>query len=88
MMVARSLGSIAADALTVPERVLLFCVGSGTDWQTAGITGATVTMLAVRGTSRPAPAPLDRIPWCTPRLPVRRSGSASWISDRIRAVGR
>jgi hypothetical protein len=48
MMVARSLGSIAADALTVPERVLLFCVGSGTDWQTAGITGATVTMLAVK----------------------------------------
>jgi hypothetical protein len=53
MMVARSLGSIAADALTVPERVLLFCVGSGTDWQTAGITGATVTMLAVKG-------PVDR----------------------------
>ena len=49
MMVARSLGSIAADALTVPERVLLFCVGSSTDWQTAGITGATVTMLAVKG---------------------------------------
>jgi hypothetical protein len=47
MMVARSLGSIAADALTVQERVLLFCVGSGTDGQTAGITGATVTMLAV-----------------------------------------
>ena len=49
MMVARSLGSIAADALTVPERVLLFCVGSGTDSQMAGITGATVTMLAVKG---------------------------------------
>jgi hypothetical protein len=49
MMVARSLGGIAADALTVPERVLLFCVGSGTDSQTAGITGATVTMLAVKG---------------------------------------
>jgi hypothetical protein len=52
MMVARSLGSIAADALTVPERVLLFCVGSGTDRQKAGITGATVTMLAVKGARR------------------------------------
>jgi hypothetical protein len=25
--------------LTVPERVLLFCVASGTDWQKAGVTG-------------------------------------------------
>jgi hypothetical protein len=47
MMVARSLRSIAADALAVPERVLLFCVASGTDWQKAGVTGET--MLVVKG---------------------------------------
>jgi hypothetical protein len=49
MMVARNLGSIAADALTVPERVLLFCVASGTDWQRAGVTGETVTLVVVKG---------------------------------------
>ena len=31
------------------ERVLLFCVGSCTDWQRAGVTGETVTALVVRG---------------------------------------
>jgi hypothetical protein len=36
-------------ALGVRERMLLFCVGSGTDWQRAGITGETVTALVVRG---------------------------------------
>jgi hypothetical protein len=35
-------------ALTVQERLLLFCVGSGTDWQRAGVTGETVTALVVR----------------------------------------
>jgi hypothetical protein len=49
MMVARSLGSIAGDALTVPERVLLFCVASGTDWQRASVTGETVTLMVVKG---------------------------------------
>jgi hypothetical protein len=49
MMVARSLGSIAAEALTVPERLLLFCVASDTDWQKAGITGATITAMVVKG---------------------------------------
>src|ERR1700730_4891140 len=49
MKATRGLGRIAADALTVPERVLLFCVASGTDWQRAGITGETVTLLVVKG---------------------------------------
>jgi hypothetical protein len=36
--------SVAA-SLTVPERILLFCIGSGTDWQKRPrITGATVTI--------------------------------------------
>jgi hypothetical protein len=36
-------------ALTVRERVLLFCVGSSTDWQRAGIPGEMVTEMMVRG---------------------------------------
>ncbi len=32
-------------ALTVRERVLLFCVGSDTDWQRAGVTSEIVTAL-------------------------------------------
>ena len=35
--------------LSVPERVLLFCVASGTDWQRAGVTGDIVTLLVVKG---------------------------------------
>jgi hypothetical protein len=33
----------------IPERVLLFCVASDTEWERAGITGATVTAMIVRG---------------------------------------
>jgi len=36
-------------ALGVRERMLLFCVASGTDWQRAGVTGETVTALVVKG---------------------------------------
>jgi hypothetical protein len=39
--------SIAAD-LTVPERLLLFCLASAADWQ-ASITHATAQHLMVRG---------------------------------------
>jgi hypothetical protein len=35
--------------LSIPERILLFCVASGTEWEWAGVTGATVTVLVVRG---------------------------------------
>jgi hypothetical protein len=34
-------------ALGVQERVLLFCIGSGTDWKEAGVTLKTVAGLVV-----------------------------------------
>jgi hypothetical protein len=40
--------TIAAE-LGVPERVLLFCVASNTEWERAGITGTVVTAAIVRG---------------------------------------
>jgi hypothetical protein len=40
--------SIAAE-LTVPERILLFCLASDTDWQAASITHATAQQMMVRG---------------------------------------
>jgi hypothetical protein len=40
--------AIAAE-LSVPERVLLFCVASGTEWALTGVTGATATAMLVRG---------------------------------------
>jgi hypothetical protein len=40
--------NIGAD-LSIPERILLFCVASDTEWQRAGVTGATVTSMIVRG---------------------------------------
>jgi hypothetical protein len=39
--------AIAAE-LTVPERVLLFCVASGTDWVKDGVTHATAQHLLIR----------------------------------------
>jgi hypothetical protein len=35
--------------LTVRERVLLFCIAGGTDWQRAGVPGETLTGMTVRG---------------------------------------
>jgi hypothetical protein len=43
-----TVASIAAE-LTVPERLLLFCLASDTDWQAAGITHATALHMMVRG---------------------------------------
>jgi hypothetical protein len=40
--------SIATE-LTVPERLLLFCLATNTDWQEAGVTHATAQHLMVRG---------------------------------------
>jgi hypothetical protein len=34
--------------LTVPERLLLFCLATGTDWQAASITHATAHQMMVR----------------------------------------
>jgi hypothetical protein len=41
--------STIAAQLDVPERVLLFCLASRTEWAPAGVTGATTTMMLVRG---------------------------------------
>jgi hypothetical protein len=38
-----------AAALSVSERILLFCIASHTEWQRAGITGTTATAMVVRG---------------------------------------
>jgi hypothetical protein len=37
-----------ATELTVPGRVLLFCLASGTDWVKAGVTHATAQYLIIR----------------------------------------
>jgi hypothetical protein len=39
----------AVTALSVRERILLFCIASGTSWQRAGIPEETVTAMTVRG---------------------------------------
>jgi len=48
-MPARVSFETIAAGLTVPERVLLFCLASGTDWQKAGVTHATAQHMLVRG---------------------------------------
>ena len=48
MKVAREPESIA-EGLTVPERILLFCIDSGTDWQKASsVNAATVAAMVLR----------------------------------------
>jgi hypothetical protein len=37
------------EALGVQERVLLFCLGSGTDWKQAGVTFKTVVDILMMG---------------------------------------
>jgi hypothetical protein len=48
----RSTATTATD-LSTPVRVLLFCVASDTEWEQAGITGATVTAM-MKDTEREA----------------------------------
>jgi hypothetical protein len=38
-----------ATGLSVPERMLLFCVASGTNWQKASVTAETVPVTVVKG---------------------------------------
>jgi hypothetical protein len=38
-----------SQALSISERVLLFCISSKTEWKRAGIAWATVTVLMVKG---------------------------------------
>jgi hypothetical protein len=47
MAKAPTIDIIAAN-LTVPQRMLLFCLASGTDWAKAGVTRTTVQHLLVR----------------------------------------
>jgi hypothetical protein len=39
----------AAEALSVRERLILFCVASGTDWQYVASGGETITGLVFKG---------------------------------------
>jgi hypothetical protein len=48
-MVAKQTAELIAAELTMPERLLLFCLASDTDWQAASITHATAQHMAVRG---------------------------------------
>jgi hypothetical protein len=55
--------NINASDLSTPERILLFCIASGTEWAEAGVTGATVTAMVVRGlVDRDAAARLELTP--------------------------
>jgi hypothetical protein len=48
--------TIASD-LRVPERIMLFCLASGTDWERAYVTHATAQHLLVRGLIDRDPGP-------------------------------
>jgi hypothetical protein len=49
MYIARSPENMA-EGLSVPERILLFCLASGVDWQkNADVTSATVAATALKG---------------------------------------
>jgi hypothetical protein len=41
--------AVNAETLTVPERILLFCLASGTPWQKAGVAERTVSNMVTRG---------------------------------------
>jgi hypothetical protein len=45
----RSTPQAIADDLRIPERMMLFCLASGTDWERAGVTHATAQQMLVRG---------------------------------------
>jgi hypothetical protein len=46
-----------ASELRVPERVMLFCLASATDWERAGVTHATAQHLLLRGLINRASTP-------------------------------
>jgi hypothetical protein len=47
-MPARPTPATIASDLRVQERVMLFCLASGTDWERAGVTHATAQHLLVK----------------------------------------
>jgi hypothetical protein len=51
MMAKLAMPADAAKALSVKERMLLFCAASDADWVHAGVTGETVTAMVVKGLS-------------------------------------
>ena len=53
--------TIAAQ-LTVSERVLLFCVGSGTDWVKAGVTDARTRIMVMKNLLADDPATMCLVP--------------------------
>jgi hypothetical protein len=55
MAKAPTTDTIAAE-LTVPERVLLFCLASDTNWVKAGVSHATAQHLLVRNLVERVPA--------------------------------
>ncbi len=46
---ARPKKNPTVSGLTIRERMLLFCIASGTDWQRAGVPEETVTRMTVKG---------------------------------------
>jgi hypothetical protein len=49
MNIGRNLQNVA-EGLSVPERILLFCIASGTDWQNnADVTRATIAATLLKG---------------------------------------
>jgi hypothetical protein len=48
-MAKRPTTEMIVEGLTVPERVLLFCVASDTDWQRAGVKTTVPQHLIIRG---------------------------------------
>ena len=47
---------VQADALSMTERILLFCVGSHTSWERTAVTRATITSLIITGLIQCDPA--------------------------------
>jgi hypothetical protein len=56
-MAKRPTAEMIAEGLTVPERVLLFCVASDTDWRRAGVKATTAQRMLIRGLIQPAKSP-------------------------------
>jgi len=56
-MAARPTPRTMASSLRVPERMMLFCLASGTDWERAYVTHATAQHLLVRGLVDRDPGP-------------------------------
>jgi hypothetical protein len=70
------------EALGVQERVLLFCLASGTDWKQAGVTFKTVADMLVMGWRRGLPLVKTHRPGGRPAL----TGGRLALTDAGRAA--